>query len=167
MQYVKLPRGNKSMREIQVISQDDFNRILKRFPQGSSFYVPINIAYHTGIRISECCALTWDDIDLKRKIISINKILIKKYNNKWHFSEPKTVFSTREILIGDTLVKILKEHKNYQKSNKLKYGELYKQQYQTEENRIYEIDLAPTLKSRDKKIDLVCTSQNGSMITSE
>lgn len=167
MQYVKLPRGNGNVKDAQVISKEDFVKILKRFPQGSSFYIPINIAYHTGLRISECCALTWEDVDLKRKVISVNKILIKKYNNKWHFSEPKTIFSTREVPIGNTLVKILSEHEKFQKSNKLKYGELYKQQYKTEEGRIYEIDSSNTIRSKDTKIELVCTSKNGGMITSE
>lgn len=167
MQYVKLPRGSGNTREVRVISPEDFKKILKRFPQGSSFYVPLNIAFHTGVRISECCALTWEDIDFKRNVISIDKILIKKYNNKWHFSEPKTVFSTREIAFGKTLEKILKEHQKFQKTNKLKYDELYKQQYKTEEGRIYEIESSNTVKSKDEKIDLVCTSQNGGMITSE
>lgn len=167
MQYVKLPKAKNITREISIVSREDFKKILKRFPQGSSFYIPLNIAYHTGIRISECCGLTWEDIDFNRKVISINKILIKKYNNKWYFSEPKTSFSTREIPIGNTLMKILIQHQKFQKSNKLKNGELYRQQYITEEGRIYEIDSSRTIKTKDEKIELVCTNKNGSMITSE
>ena len=56
------------------------NGLLKD-PQGNSFYIPLQIAYHTGTRVGECCALVWDNIDLENKVIEINRILIKKGNS--------------------------------------------------------------------------------------
>lgn len=35
-------------------------------------------AYHTGLRISEVFGLTWDDIDLKNKKLTVNKNVLKK-----------------------------------------------------------------------------------------
>ena len=167
MQYVKLPKASKVNNEIQIISQNDFKKILDRFPEGSSFYIPLLIAFHTGIRISECCALTWDDINFTKKTISINKILIKKYNHQWHLSEPKTTSSTRDILVGETLIEILSKHLKWQKANKLKLGNTYKQQFCTKENRIYQIDNCNEIQTLDKKTNFVCTDKNGSLITSE
>lgn len=167
MQYVKLPKASKTTKEIQVLSQKDFDKIIKRFPEGSSFYIPILIAYHTGLRISECCALTWEDVNFKKRIISVNKILIKKYNNQWYLSEPKTKLSTREIPIGKTLTSILSEHLKKQNENKLEYGSAYKQQYKTKENRVYEIDSNNEITTNDVKINFICTNKNGSIVTSE
>ena len=167
MQYVKLPKASKTTKEIQVLSQKDFDKIIKRFPEGSSFYIPILIAYHTGLRISECCALTWEDVNFKKRIISVNKILIKKYNNQWYLSEPKTKLSTREIPIGKTLTSILSEHLKKQNENKLEYGSAYKQQYKTKENRVYEIDSNNEITTNDVKINFICTNKNGAIVTSE
>jgi len=60
MLYVSMPKFNikKSDEEVKVLTLDQVNKILERFPQGSSFYIPVQIAFHTGLRLSEVCALT-------------------------------------------------------------------------------------------------------------
>lgn len=68
-----------------------------------------------GIRIGELCALKWEDIDFKRKILHVNKtvqrIYIKDINNnisKVIISLPKTNNSNRDIPINKELLDILK-----------------------------------------------------------
>ncbi|EIA28298.1 Phage integrase family protein, partial [Candidatus Arthromitus sp. SFB-5] len=55
MQYVKIPKYNntKTTDKHKIITNDDFNAIIKRFPERSSFYIPLMIGYHTGCRIGE------------------------------------------------------------------------------------------------------------------
>lgn len=146
MQYVKLPKDNKLKEKqdaLKIISLDDFNKIIERFPFGSSFYIPLQIAFHTGLRAAEVCGLTWDCIDLDNKILKVEKILIGKGNGIFEFGTPKTKSSNRTISIGDTLVSILKKNKIYQSKNKLRYGQYYKDS------------------------NFVCTKENGENITTD
>jgi len=164
MQHVRMPKYEHSKKETnyKVLNKDDFNKIINRFPSGSSFYIPIMIAYHTGVRVGECTALTWDCINLDKKTIDINKILIKK-EHAWYFGSTKTPSSVREIPIGDTLCNILKQHKKYQAEKRLEYGSYYTEHYSDKDNRIYTLD--KLIKTANSMLGFVCTKENGEMIT--
>ena len=129
MQYVSLPKFNQKKingtYKLKIISLSDFKKILNRFPVGSNFYIPLQIAFNTGLRGGEVCALTWDDINFDSKTLSVNHTLVEKGRGQVELGTPKTNSSYRTISIGETLVKILKDHKIKQKENKLKYGEFY------------------------------------------
>ena len=93
---------------------ENFNKIIKRFLQGSSFYIPLQIAFNTGMRGGEVTALQWENLDLDNRTIKVEATLIVKGNGVFELCAPKTVSSNRTIKIGDTLVYILKQHKVYQ-----------------------------------------------------
>ena len=144
MQYVELPKveeKKKDKYDLKIITMEEFNRIIERFPEGSSFYIPCQIAFHTGMRAGEVCALTWDCVDLKNKTIRVEKTLIGKGKGIWELASPKTKSSYRTIAIGDTLVNILKKHKKSQMENRLRYGKYY------------------------KNSNFVCTKENGELVT--
>jgi len=169
MQYVKLPKTDSSKYETdrKVISQEDFKKIIERFPQGNSFYIPLQIAYHTGTRVGECCSLTWDNIDLEKKVIKITRSLVKKENKQWYFETTKTPKSVRDIPIGNTLLEILKKHNLWQKQNRLKVGQYYNNYYVDKDNRIYSVDGTKEYKTTDDQINLVCTNESGGFVTPE
>lgn len=150
MQYVSMPKYDtlrkKDGDDLRLISIGDFKNIIERFPKGSSFYVPLQIAFNTGLRAGEVCGLTWNDIDFKNKTLEVNKILTKK-DSQWLFGTPKTQSSHRVISIGDTLLKILKEHSKFQKEMQLKYGKFYKFNILSNE--------------------FICTKENGDLVTIE
>ncbi|WP_019243688.1 MULTISPECIES: site-specific integrase [Bacillus] len=139
---VKLPSYSKDFDDdnLKIISKDDFACIMNRFPENSTFYIPLQIAFHTGMRASEVCGLTWSNVDFEKKIIKIRSIMILK-KGKIDIGTPKTPASKRNILIGAKLLEILKKHKNKQEENKEKYGEYY-------------------IES-----DYVCTRENGKIVT--
>ena len=167
--YVKIPKNKNSKIHTQkrILSPEEMKKILTRFPIGSSFYIPIQIAYHTGVRIGECLALTWDDIDLENNMIYISKSLSKRYNAAWFFGTTKTLTSNRAIPIGNTLCSILKKHKKWQVENKLKFGENYTHYYKTSQNKIYEIKNVSDYFSVDDEIEFVSTTENGKFVTPE
>lgn len=145
MQYVSMPKYDekkKDKEDYKIIKLDEFKRITERFPEKSSFYIPLQIAFHTGMRAAEVCGLTWDCVDLENKKIKIEKIIIYK-DKEWVFGTPKTESSQREILIGKTLHDILKKHKKNQLENKLKYSRHYNES------------------------DFVCTKENGELVTTD
>lgn len=146
MQYVKMPRFDTTPNDkddLKIITLEQFNTIIERFPQGSSFYMPLQVAFNTGMRAAEVCGLTWNCVDLNNKTIKVEKILIGKGKGIWEFGTPKTKNSNRTITIGDSLIKILKHNQTWQKQNQLKYGQYY------------------------KKSNFVCTKENGENITTD
>ncbi len=146
MHYVKMPKYNnipKDKDDLKIISTDDFYKIIQRFPQGSSFYVPLEIAFNTGMRAGEVCGLTWDCVDFQNQTIKVEKILISKGKGIWEFGTPKTSSSNRAVTIGKTLFDILNHQKLWQKECKLKYGKYY------------------------KSSDFVCTKENGENVTTD
>ncbi|RXM58542.1 site-specific integrase [Clostridium tetani] len=143
MQYVNMPKYDDTKKEknyLRVITLEQFNRIINRFPQGSSFHIPLQIGFNTGLRAAEVCGLTWDCINFDDRTLTVEKTILKK-EKEWIFGTPKTKSSNRTILIGKTLYDILKRHKKWQIENKLKYGTHY-----TESN-------------------FVCTKENGELVT--
>ena len=125
-EHVKMPKfDNIKREEFKTLSIEDYNKIIERFPFGSSFYIPLQIAFNTGMRAAEVCGLTWDCVDLINKKITVEKILIYKNKGIYDLGTPKTPSSYRTITIGDTLVDILKKNNEWQEKNKNEYGEYY------------------------------------------
>ncbi|KPI49954.1 integrase [Clostridioides difficile] len=127
MQYVSIPKAKTKTEssKVKTITLDEFNQILNIFPQDSFQRIVLLIGFYTGMRRGEIIALTWDDINLDNKTITVKHTLIKKKNGIFELSQPKTESSCRTIFTGDTLIRLLKEHKLHQKKMKLKYGEFY------------------------------------------
>lgn len=82
----------------------------------------ILIAFHTGIRIGELSALTWDDINIEEEMIYIRKNLLRIENLDTVFSAeekktqvieqmPKTSDSFRMVPILPKLIPVLKKYK--------------------------------------------------------
>lgn len=77
------------------------------------------LCLHTGMRIGEVCALTWDDIDVGEGIISVNKTIERLYvvgeekrYTELVVSSPKTKNSCREIPMTRDLLKLIKPLKS-------------------------------------------------------
>ena len=75
--------------------------------------------YFMGLRQGECQALTWEDIDLNKKTLSVDKTLTTKIKGeKWTISSPKTRSSVRILPIPKRLLNDLKIMKKEAKSYK-------------------------------------------------
>ena len=141
MSYVKFPKIERKPRERIILTLDEWNQIIDRF-HGTRYYIPLMIGFYTGLRISEAFALTWDDIDLDNRTLSVNKQIVKRnfgadirkvveqkgkkeLRSSWYFGSTKTPTSVRTIKFGETLYQALKAEQISQKKNELKYGEYY------------------------------------------
>jgi integrase len=127
MSLVKMPTYSKDTNryEKKYLSSEDLTAILDRFNTTTNFYIPIQIAIHTGMRAGEVCSLTWDDIDFDKKQVHVNSTLVSRGKGQFISTPPKTKSSLRSITVGDTLIKILRKEFIRQKENKLSYGIYY------------------------------------------
>ena len=130
--------------------------------------LPIQIAYFTGLRIGEVCALTWQDIDLKEQVITVRRSM--RYNGARHKTEigPTKRSKIRTVDFCDTLAEILKEAKKEQHLNRFKYGELYSLNYCKEVQEkgrsyyeLYTLGMAEEVPEDYKELSFVCLRPDG------
>lgn len=95
--YTKLPQKVKS--DPYTPSQDDVRKILEA-AKGTKYEVAITLACY-GMRRSEICALTMDDID--GDVVHITKAMVQNENKEWVIKSTKTTESTRDIVIPQEL----------------------------------------------------------------
>ncbi len=190
--HIRYPRFAKDIKdEVRfIIPLDDFKRIIERFPSNTQFYLPLMIGFYTGLRISEAFALTWDDINMKEKTLTVNKIAVKRnygvdvrkvYKEKgkkeeksaWYFGSPKTETSNRTIKFGETLYHAFKEVKKAQMENRMQYGEYYNDIYKKSEldekgDAIFRlIEIERCIPCALPKADMVCVRENGQYVSTD
>lgn len=101
----------------------DFLKIEGTF---QNVYLPmVGVMLGTGVRFGECDALTWDDVDLKEKVVHVNKTLnyrCKDTANKHEYfiTSPKTPNAVRDIPLSDDLVRLFNMQKKYQKDMRIR-----------------------------------------------
>ncbi|EOQ18617.1 site-specific integrase [Bacillus cereus] len=90
------------------------------------YYSLFKFLSRTGLRIGECLALQWDDIDFKAKKLHVNKTLTSTTRtNSIIFGPPKNKNSIRTLTLDTSTLNLLKKIKNEQSKNILKYGNYY------------------------------------------
>ena len=119
------------------------------------------------MRTGEVFALTWDDIDLDKRIIKISKTAYaknKEEKSRWYWGTTKTVGSQRDVYICDSLYKVLLDYKNSQDNYKKQYGKNCKR-YILEEvkNKYGKLVEYKIVKSNSKhnRVDMVFTRKDG------
>lgn len=93
------------------------------------YYAYFSTLAFTGMRASECCALTWKDIHFRKATIDINKTTV--YNRETKTTEVEDTTKTdvfRSIAIPKSLVDVLKQWKKIQHP---------KRDYLFEKDRLY------------------------------
>lgn len=186
---VKYPKFTET-KEVQryIITPEQFQKIIERFPASSNFYIPLMIGYYTGVRIAECFGLTWDDVDFDNSTITINQTLVKRNfgvdirqalikkekkeeKSAWYFNTPKTRGSYRTIKIGKTLYDVLKEEHKKQCKNELLYGEYYTRVYKKPEkdekgDTIYRlIEVEKGVPCSLESVNLINVRENGQLLS--
>ena len=119
------------------------------------------------MRTGEVFALTLDDIDLDNRIIKINKIVYakdKEENGRWYLGTTKTIGSSREVYICDTLYSVLSDYKKLQIKYKKEYGKKYKRyilkEVKNKYGKLVEYKVIES-KSRNNNIQMVFTRKDG------
>ena len=179
MQYVKIKQAQETQELFTEDAEDGFTVPTISFEQYKALtdwlkkkenpaLLPIQIAYFTGLRIGEVCALTWQDIDLKEQTITVRRSM--RYNGARHKTEIGTTKrnKTRTVDFCDTLAAILKVAKAEQHKNRFRYGELYSLNYckQVQEKgrsyyELYSVPQSEEVPEDYKELSFVCLRPDG------
>ena len=130
--------------------------------------LPIQIAYYTGLRIGEVCALTWQDIDLDEQYLTVRRSICYDNIVKKLIIGPTKRKRIRTVDFCDTLAKILKNAKQQQIQRKQQYGEFYHHNYYVsvkEKSRTYHevhtMPISASVPETYNKVSFVCLRQDG------
>lgn len=123
--------SNKNKKEeegLKYMRTEDIPLFLKTaYQYNYIYYIFFKTLINTGMRKGEAAALQWSDIDLKEQKIKITKTLdFSAKKGEDLFGDTKTFTSRRTIMIPDSLVNDLINHKKWQNENKLVLQEGYK-----------------------------------------
>lgn len=112
----KLIRPRSREKPVECFSLQEQNKIVcEVLSRGPSHLIGIVICLYTGLRIGELLALTWNDIDFDKGLLSVTKSC---YDGKNEFGiygriidTPKTSSSVRTIPLPKQLTMILRQYK--------------------------------------------------------
>ena len=101
-------------KKISAYSLEDHKKIVDFTRNNGQLYWIYYLLISTGMRFGEAVALTWKDIDLKKKTIRINKTSVELHGSPIIQEHTKTSSGTRTISIPESVVDFLKEVKKSQ-----------------------------------------------------
>lgn len=103
--------------------------VMFSFLEKEEIYVKLAVymGVFTGIRLGELSALSWDDINFKDKILTINKA--RQYIPKRGSFEKdtKTISSNRIVSLPDMVIELLKSYRSWQLKLKYQMGDKWQE----------------------------------------
>lgn len=121
MEEVVPPKDYRAYgKEIRYYTQDQIEWMDKRF-QSTNLYTAYLLGLYLGVRVGECFALRFSDIDWNKRTIKVGAQL--QFQNKvWSLVYPKTPNSIREVKMNQKLVDYLKSLQKKYSENKELFG---------------------------------------------
>ena len=168
-EYGLFDQGDGDAPAVPTLTYEQF-RALEGFlkKKDNPALLPIQIAYYTGLRIGEVCALTWQDVNLDEQYLTVRRSI--RYNGARHKTEIGATKrkKVRTVDFCDTLADILRKAKTEQHKNRFKYGELYHLNYYKEVKEkgrtyyeVYSLPRTEEVPDGYKEISFVCLRPDG------
>lgn len=129
-----VPETPSRKKDRNIIPPDQWENIIKRFPEEHSCFIPLQLAYRCGLRLGEAFALTWNDIDFEARTLDVNK-QVQNLDGSWAFYDPK-YSSFRNIRLDSKMLEILERAKIKQERSREYYAEHYTVLYEDDKRHI-------------------------------
>lgn len=112
---IKFPT-EREKHSIEVLSKGNQKKVMIYIQEHFTFRnLGVYICLSAGVRIGEICALTWEDIDIEKGVISIKRTIQRIYliengirKTELILDTPKTKHSIRDIPMGADLLRMIK-----------------------------------------------------------
>lgn len=117
----------RSKKEIRVLAEEEMTRFLEFLEAAgrTRLYPAILTFLGTGLRRWELLGLKWEDVDLERGTLTVNRSLVKlRRGTALH--EPKTAKAQGTIPLPQETVKVLKRWRAQQAEERLRLGSGYR-----------------------------------------
>ena len=161
--YIKSPKNApRKIIKRHIISPEQFNTLLEKFPFGTPFYIPLLLLYHTGMRLGEVLGLTWADVNFAEKKLHVNRQLVYLHKRGYFLTALKTESSKRYIIIDSYLLGELRRWKEQQITNEQEHGGAYVYTYLEDDGQITRQSKA--LPYAGQRIQFICSQPNGKLL---
>lgn len=111
------------------VTDDEWNQIMERFPEGEPSHIPLVLAYRCGLRLGETFGLMWEDVNFDNAKLRIDRqVQMNEEEKLWEFQPPK-YDSYRIIELDTATLELLKREYDKQQRAKVYYDKHYKQLY--------------------------------------
>ena len=107
----------------RAITTAEWDRLVQRFPEGSSCYLPLMLGYHCGLRLGEVFGLEWDDIDFDARTLAVRR-QVQEIGGRWTLVPPKYE-SVRTITLDSQMLDALRDAQNRQQQAQSDYDDYY------------------------------------------
>ena len=103
--------GKAKADEMQIWTKEEFQAFSDSIMDKRIPWLAFQVLFWTGIRIGELLALTWEDINLETKVMTINKSY-QRLKGKDIVTAPKTIKSIRSVNLSSFLVEDIQDYKD-------------------------------------------------------
>ena len=104
-------RNLEVKKEMDFWTPEEFNAFIEKV-DNETYKAFFYALYYTGARKGELLATNWNDWNLKKGLLNIDKSVTKKiYNASWLITTPKNQSSIRKISLPQILVDVMKKYK--------------------------------------------------------
>lgn len=114
MNLIAKPKSKKETIPVEALTIDEEKALIKYLNSTEHEYNdPILFMLYTGIRVGECLALTYDNINLKEKTLTIQRTLTRDEKDRVILGkQPKTQKGKRTIIMSSQAITIATRIKN-------------------------------------------------------
>lgn len=114
IETISKPKSKKETVPVEALTVDEEKKFIKYLNSTEHEYNDaILLMLYTGIRVGECLALTYNNINLKDRTLTIERTLTKDINDKFILgNKPKTQKGKRTIILSSQALAIATRIKN-------------------------------------------------------
>jgi integrase len=108
-------------REVEILAPAQLQTVLETL-RGRALYPLVATALGTGLRRGELLALRWQDVDLDRAHLRVERTLEQTKRGGLLFKAPKTKYGRRLVTLPASTVTLLREHRKAQLEQRMALG---------------------------------------------
>lgn len=102
----------KNIKKVSAYSEKDQQKIVNYLKtRYESYHGLFYLMISTGMREGEAAALTWDDVDLLKGVVNIDKTIVTVKGSKHVQHHPKTAAGVRTIYLSSNTLEYLRKYK--------------------------------------------------------